>query len=58
MPYVRGYVRRGPRRGLLREPRLVRVRGYHRSRPHSSLVVVVVAVVALLLLIAFLSGRL
>lgn len=57
MPYVRGYVRRGPRRGLLRERRLVRVQGYHRSRPRS-LLVIVVAVAALILLIAALTGHL
>ncbi len=58
MPYVRGHVRRSPGRGLFHGRRLVRVHGYHRSRPHSTWLAIVIGVAAVLLLILALTGRL
>ena len=56
MPYVRGYTRRGPRSGWFGERRLVRVHGYHRSRPHSMLVAIILGAALLLLLLFYLTG--
>lgn len=56
MPYVRGYTRRAPRSGWFRERRPVRVRGYHRSRPHSMLVAIILGAALLLLLLCYVTG--